>query len=253
MGELFWWNHAGKAKHAYLSADVLVESLSQHLVESFSHTLPEGIANHHPPCVQKQNCGATKATGWFETSPCSCLLSLIVLHRAGCAGIIRAAWISSSSKERTAAAPEFPIHPMAIAHCFHVSRARSNKCNFFSSNKSLPCCLSKEAWGHSLPEDRLAQHSQGTEPELHRQASHLLGQSYIKEMCCSAATIIFHLGSICTLSLINLSLSSFSLIICRESFIAVLEYFQSYTVHKLLLSLERAVVLITLLMEVFSR
>lgn len=51
-----------QAKHAYLSADILVESLSQHLVESFSHTLLEGIADQHPPCVQKQNCGTTKAT-----------------------------------------------------------------------------------------------------------------------------------------------------------------------------------------------
>lgn len=136
-------------KNAYLSTDILVESLSQHLVEAFSHTLPEGIADHHSPCIQKQNCGATKATGWFETSPRSCLLSLIVFHWGGCAGIIKAAWISSSSKDkncRSSAAPEFPIHPMAIAHCFHVSRARSNKCDFISSNnKSLPCCLSKEA------------------------------------------------------------------------------------------------------------
>lgn len=56
--------------HAYLSTDILVESLSQHLVESFSHTLLEGIADQHPPCVQKENCGTTKATYQFETLPC---------------------------------------------------------------------------------------------------------------------------------------------------------------------------------------
>lgn len=56
--------------HAYLSTDILVESLSQHLVESFSHTLLEGIADQHPSCVQKENCGTTKATYQFETLPC---------------------------------------------------------------------------------------------------------------------------------------------------------------------------------------
>lgn len=63
-----------QAKHAYLSTDILVESLSQHLVESSSHTLFEGIADQHPPCVQKQNCGTTKATCWLETFPGYCLL-----------------------------------------------------------------------------------------------------------------------------------------------------------------------------------
>lgn len=122
-----------------------------------------------------------------------------------------------------------------------------------AATTSLPCCLSKEVRGHSLPEDRLAQHSQRTEPELYRQASHLHGLSYIKEIFCSSVTIIFYLESICTLSLINLSLSSyFSLTIFRKGLIAVLEYFQSYTVHKLLLSLEIAVVLIMLLMGIFS-
>lgn len=88
-----------QAKHAYLSADILVESLSQHLVESFSHALPEGIADQHPPCVQKQNCGTTKATRWFETLPCYCVLFffLIVLCCASWVEIIKAARSCSSS------------------------------------------------------------------------------------------------------------------------------------------------------------
>lgn len=51
-----------QSRHAYLSADILVESLSQRLVESFRHALLEGPADHHPPCVQKQNCKTPKAT-----------------------------------------------------------------------------------------------------------------------------------------------------------------------------------------------
>lgn len=51
-----------QARHAYLSADILVESLSQRLVEPFRHALLEGPADHHPPCVQKQNCKTPKAT-----------------------------------------------------------------------------------------------------------------------------------------------------------------------------------------------
>jgi len=67
------------------------------LVESFSHTLLEEIADQHPPRVQKKDCGTTKATCWFDISPYYCLLILIVSCCASWVEIIKAARICSSS------------------------------------------------------------------------------------------------------------------------------------------------------------